>query len=292
LLEGGLIPSHRSHEFVTQVELKPDEKEVCFMAKPKKGPVVKKCLGRCQGDNCSAKGGRVHALIVALGSPKKKSPADKSYKFVKDDAKALGAALEHKSLRSIGNVRVLLPKNVSVKKILDEWQHLLVNADYNDLMIFAYTGPVKAAKNADVFALPFKGSFGRKGLPLNLQSIVDMVNQSQSIPRLLLLIDGIQADGTGAGMPVLKARQPVCILAASKKGETNIRHEKLGGSLFAQSIAAKLRGFSSAPETKGLRLEQLKADLLEQARLQSEGSQNPVFKCLKYRSRDEFVFPP
>jgi hypothetical protein len=292
LLEGGLIPSHRSHEFVTQVDLKQDEKEVCFLAKPKKGAVVKKCLGRCQGDNCSAKGGRVHALIVALGSPKKKSPVEKSYNFIRDDAKALGKALEHKSLRSIGNVRVLLPENLNVKKILDEWQRLLAGADYNDLMIFAYMGPVKTAKDADPFALPVKGSSGRKGIPLNLQSIIDMVSQSKSVPRLLLLIDGILEDGSGAGMPKLSARQPVCFLAASKKGESNIRHKKLGGSLFAQSIAAKLRSFTAAPETKGLRLDQLKADLLEQSRLQSEGSQNPVFKCLKYRSRDEFVFPP
>jgi len=271
LLDGKLDPRKTSHDFVAQVSMEAEEQEVCFIIGTSSGDEVRDCLRRCPEQGC-APGPRLHALIVTP-YPVDRAGDDPS-DHLGSDAVFLSQALRHQRFRSKDRVRLLTGRSATVEMVLSGLHQLLADAHHDDLLVFAYLGPYDPG--ASVGSMRLAG--GRSAPGLTLQSVYDLVDQAPRSPALLMLVDGIDADGRGAGAPELTARKPACVITASRRGEPNIRSDKIGGSLFTQALVRRLDQ-AARPDAAALDAAGLFSALRVEAKAQSEGAQQPSLRC-------------
>ncbi|MBN2358074.1 MAG: hypothetical protein JXR83_01390 [Deltaproteobacteria bacterium] len=279
VLEDQLDPRRSSHQFVAQIELKPEESQACFVIGRRKGAPEKICLDRAPASAGSSR--RLFALVVAAPCPAPDAICGGP------DATELARVLEQGPLGAEGRVRTLVAGDATAENTLAALSGLLDQATYQELLLIAYFGPLDVGRPGGGLALPGR----RGGIQLTLQSLLDLADQTPQAPPVILLVEGLQDGVNGSGLPELTARKPTCAIAAAKRGEPLIRTAGLGGGLFARSIIDSLRWTASHPG-EILCIEEMYAALDHRARELSEGTQNPSLVCLGRDYQHAFIIPP
>ncbi len=266
VLDGKLDPRKTSHEFVTQIELKPEEQRVCFVARTRKGLRGLRCLERTAPTTP-----RTRALIVVPQIDRSDSRTAASY--FGSDAEALVEALSGRA-SAADDVVLLTGRAATAGTVLENWQQLLGRSAAGDALVLAYLGGLD---EGGLFSLAPSPRSPERSLRLSVQSLVDLSDRrAPGEPQVLVLQDLIDAEGRGAEIPSLTARRPVCAITAAAPGQPSIRSSQLGGSLFSSQLKAGLTVTDSAEPVSARAL----FDALEdQARQQSEGAQQPQLHC-------------